>query len=58
MVIQDTKGYIFGAFVTEEWHSTGNFYGDGYSFVFSFRDSDDLEIYPATGENDLYQQSD
>ena len=29
-----------------------------YSFVFTFRDGDDLEIYPSTGENDLYQQSD
>jgi len=58
LVIKDTKGYVFGAFLTEEWNLTSKFYGDGYSFVFSFMDGDDLELYPATGENDLYQQSD
>ena len=58
LVIKDTRGYIFGAFLTQEWHNTRNFYGDGYSFVFTFRDADDLEIYPATGETDNYQQSD
>ena len=55
LVVKDTKGYVVGAFLTEEWHSTDNFYGDGYSFVFTFRDGDDLEIYPASGENELYQ---
>ena len=54
LVVKDTKGYVFGAFLTEEWHRSSNFYGDGYSFVFSFRDGDDLELYTASGETDLY----
>ena len=54
LVIRDTRNYIFGAFLTEEWRHTSNFYGDGYSFVFTFRDGDDLELYPATGETDNY----
>ena len=58
LVVKDTKGYVFGAFLTEEWHRSSNFYGDGYSFVFTFRDGDDLELYTASGETDLYQQSD
>lgn len=58
LVIRDMRGYIFGAFLTEEWRSTRNFYGDGYSFVYTFRDGDDLEIYPATGQTDFFQQSD
>ena len=58
LVIKDIKGSVFGAFATEQWKNTSYFYGDGYSFVFSFRRGDDLELYPATGCNDLYQQSD
>ena len=58
VAIKDTRGYVFGAFVTEEWHITRSFYGNGYSFVFTFRDGDDLEIYPATGESDFFVQSD
>ena len=54
LVIKDTRGYVFGAFMTEEWRMTSSFYGDGYSFVFTFRDGDDLELYPATGDNDNY----
>lgn len=58
LVIKDTRGYVFGALCTEEWRETPHFYGDGYSFVFTFRDGDDLELYPASGEADLYMQSD
>ena len=58
VAIKDTKGYIFGAFCTEQWATSSKFYGDGYSFVFTFRDGDDLEIYPATGEDELYQIAD
>ena len=44
--------------MTEEWRNSSNFSGDGYSFVFTFRDGDDLEIYPATGQTEYYQQAD
>ena len=58
LVIKDTRGYVFGAYLTQEWRNTRSFYGDGYTFVYTFRDGDDLEIYPATGEAELYMQSD
>ena len=32
--------------------------GNGDAFVFTFRDGDDLEIFPATGMDDQYQSSD
>ena len=54
LALKDTKGYIFGAFCTEEWRPGNRFYGDGYSFVFTFREGDDLEIYRASGEDDQY----
>ena len=54
LAIKDTKGYLFGAFCTEEWRYDKKFYGDGYSFVFTFREGDDLEIYKASGEDDNF----
>ena len=58
LVIKDTGGFVFGAFLSEEWRCTSDFYGNGLSFVFSFRDGEDLEIYRATGLTDKYLQSD
>lgn len=58
LVIKDTANNVFGAFCTEIWQKSSKFVGDGYSFVFTFRDKDDLELYPASGAFDLYQQSD
>ncbi len=42
LVIKDSQGYVFGALTTEEWQNRNGFYGDGYSFVFTFKDGDDL----------------
>ena len=58
LVIKDSQGYVFGALTTEEWQNRNGFYGDGYSFVFTFKDGDDLQLYPATGECEFYQHSD
>ena len=44
--------------MTEMWQEKRYFYGDGYSFVFTFRDGDDLELFPASGECEMFQQSD
>ena len=55
---KDSQGHVFGAFLTEEWRNTRDFYGDGFSFVFTFHSGDDLEIYPASGETDFFIQSD
>jgi hypothetical protein len=36
LLIKDTKGKVFGAYLSEAWHKTLHFYGMGESFVFSF----------------------
>ena len=58
IVIKDTLGFVFGAFCAEEWSNGTGFKGNGDAFVFTFRDGDDLEIFPATGADDQYQSSD
>jgi len=57
-VIKDRVGYIFGAFCAEEWKNSNVFFGNGDAFVFTFRNGDDLEIYPATGMDTQYQSAD
>ena len=36
ILIKDTKGNVFGAYVSEPWHSLSRFYGTGESFLFKF----------------------
>lgn len=37
MIIKDSNGCVFGAVLTEQWHSSSRFYGTGESFLFSFK---------------------
>ena len=53
--MEDKNGHKFGGFCTEEWFFSQSFYGTGDSFVFSFKDKDDCDIWWASGENDMYQ---
>lgn len=39
ILVEDTEGYKFGAFCTQEWKSQKYFYGTGESFIFTFKDS-------------------
>jgi len=57
IVIGDQKGYIFGGFATDEWIKTNYFYGRGQSFLFTFRDNKELEVFKWSGENDYIQMS-
>jgi hypothetical protein len=59
LVIKDTMGHVFGTFATEEWWENKNMYGTGESWVFTFRDGNDLEVSPATesAENEFFQFS-
>jgi len=36
LLIKDTKGRVFGAYVTEAWKNSDRFYGTGESFLFRF----------------------
>jgi len=59
LFIEDTNGYKFGAYNTEEWSIHKHFYGTGESFLFTFRDSaEDVEFYKWSGYNDHIQYSD
>ncbi|EGZ23591.1 hypothetical protein PHYSODRAFT_486204 [Phytophthora sojae] len=44
VVVETTKGDIFGGFASEEWQDSANYYGIGESFVFSFNSK--FECYP------------
>jgi len=57
--VKDTLGHVFGTFATEEWWDNKNMYGTGESWVFTFHDSDDLQVSSATdlADNEFYQFS-
>ena len=58
MIIEDTRRFKFGGFCTEEWVFSGGFYGTGENFVFTFKKSNDCEMWPASGNNSMYQYCD
>ncbi|MFM7857688.1 MAG: TLD domain-containing protein [Flammeovirgaceae bacterium] len=61
MVIEDELGYKFGAFCTEAWHKSNQFYGEFETFVFSFatkNEGRDIKLFKSTGENVLFQYLD
>ena len=58
LVIKDDMDHIFGAFCTEAWKESNDFSGTGESFVFTFRQGDDLELSATTGLDENYQMAD
>ena len=60
LAIRDTRGDVFGAFVTEPWHASARgYYGGGMSFVFaSHRDRDDVQVWRWSHRNTYFQYSD
>ena len=58
LIIEDKTGYKFGGFCTEEWIFGSNFFGTGDNFVFTFRNTDQCEIWYASGDNSMYQYCD
>jgi len=36
LVIKDTKGHVFGAYVSDTWKYSESFYGRGETFLFTF----------------------
>ena len=55
MIIEDKNGFKFGGFCTEEWIFGKSFYGTGENFVYTFRKTDNCEIWNASGDNEMYQ---
>ena len=58
VIIEDENGYKFGAMVHENWDRGTQFYGSAETFVFTFKDGDQVEHWEATGKNDMFQFSD
>ena len=61
MLIEDEHGYKFGAFCTETWRTSEQFYGEYETCVFSFGTNNqgkDMKMYKSTGDNFLFQYCD
>ena len=54
LVVEDDQGYKFGALCFEEWASHKGFFGTGESFVFTFANSDQVQVFNGTGNNQMY----
>ena len=53
LLIEDTNGYKFGAFASQEWKIHKHFYGTGETFLFTFKDTEeDIKYFRWTGAND------
>lgn len=58
LVLQDFKGWVFGAFCSSSWVRTQSFYGKGESFLFSFGNTKKIRSFPWTGKNYHFQFAD
>ena len=52
--MEDKDGWKFGALAAEEWMNSKEFYGNGESSLYTFKDKDPISFFPATGENSMY----
>jgi LysM repeat protein len=55
LVIEDSKNYVFGAFVSEYWKPSRGYYGAGQSFLFTLYP--EWNVYQWTGINDYVMYS-
>jgi hypothetical protein len=53
LLVKDKNGNVFGAVLTEQWHSSSRFYGTGESFLFSFKVKRRVMVGGAEGDNEL-----
>ena len=58
MLISDSTGHVFGAYLSESIKNVRKYRGNGDAFVFTFHDGEDLEVFGSTGMNDKYQMTD
>ena len=50
----DEGGYKFGSLQFYDWMPRKLFFGTGESFVFTFKDTEDVTVYYGTGKNSMY----
>ena len=60
IIVQDKAGFKFGAYISEAWKPQKYFYGTGESFLFTFRDGDDISVFRWSGANEsiMYSSND
>ena len=54
MIIEDNKGFKFGGMCFESWSHGKQFYGTGDTFVYTFKDKDEVKTFKSTGNNYMY----
>eukprot|EP01121_Diplochlamys_sp_Union-15-3_P000017 TRINITY_DN10011_c0_g1_i1.p1 TRINITY_DN10011_c0_g1~~TRINITY_DN10011_c0_g1_i1.p1 ORF type:complete len:228 (-),score=52.68 TRINITY_DN10011_c0_g1_i1:64-711(-) len=55
LLVEDSKGHVFGAFVTDSWRVEKFYYGGGETFLFKLRPS--FKKFMWTGENNFFINS-
>lgn len=58
LIIKDQSHSVFGAFASQGWVHSKQFYGNGECFLFSFGTQETIKCYFATLDNDYYMSSD
>lgn len=58
LVVMDSAHYVFGGFAASAWEPNKTYFGTGDSFLFSFGDSEELQVYRPTYFNEYYQACD
>lgn len=51
LLIRDSLGHVFGAYLSDTIKNRRCFSGNGDAFVFTFHDGEELEVFGSTGQN-------
>lgn len=51
IVIRDYNNYIFGAYCSDFFHIQRKFYGNGETFLFTFKDTEKIQSYLSHGQD-------
>jgi hypothetical protein len=54
VIMEDENKFKFGAMVHDKWERSNKFYGTSETFVFTFRNTDVMQSWEASGSNDMY----
>jgi hypothetical protein len=58
LVIQDTRGYVFGGLCYEAWRSAFRFFGDSDTILFTFKDTETPTFSYWSGQGEQFQYAD
>ena len=51
LLVKDSLGHVFGVYLTDKIRNRSRYTGDADSFVFTFHDGEELDVYVSTGAN-------